>query len=275
MKYYLLLCLCVVINITKAQIQPHVRVKVNPPKSSGKFWLFVLAGQSNMAGRGEVEPADTIPHVHVLTLNKDGEWEIAKDPIHFDRAYAGVGPGFSFGKAIANADTSIYIGLIPCAVGGSSINAWRPSDGKNYQQAVERTRKAMQSGVLKGIVWHQGETDCTNKGVKGYDDKLIDLIAGFRKDFNDAKLPFVAGELPAFQMQQPDSKTHQLQNNPYVPQINALIHSLKGKVANYDVVTAQNTEHRGDHLHFNTASARLMGERYAALMKEMLLIKDK
>lgn len=272
MKYYLTLCLCLVISISKAQTRPHERVKANPPKFSGKFWLFLLAGQSNMAGRGEVEPADTIPRTHVLTLNKNGEWEVAKDPIHFDRAYAGVGPGFSFGKAMANTDTSIYIGLIPCAVGGSSISSWRPSDGKNYQQAVERTRKAMQNGILKGIVWHQGETDCTEKGVKGYDDKLLTLIAGFRKDFNNDELPFIAGELPAFQMQQPDS-AHQLRNNPYVQQINALIHSLKGKVVNYDYATAENTEHRGDHLHFNTASARLMGERYAALMKKYLQIK--
>jgi hypothetical protein len=56
--------------------------------SPNKFKLFLLAGQSNMAGRGEVTPADTIGNAHILRLNRDGEWEIAKDPIHFDKNVA-------------------------------------------------------------------------------------------------------------------------------------------------------------------------------------------
>ncbi|MBW4888986.1 sialate O-acetylesterase [Mucilaginibacter sp. HMF5004] len=271
MKYIALLSLIVCAQIASAQIKPNTRTVVSPPK---KLWLFLLAGQSNMAGRGAVEAADTIPNSHVLILNKDGKWEIAKDPIHFDRDYAGVGPGFTFGKAILVKDTSVYIGLIPCAVGGSAIKSWKPNSGKNYQVALDRTRAAMQSGELKGIIWDQGETDCTEKGVIDYAEKMTDLINGFRTDLGNAKLPFIAGELPAFQMQQPD-KAHQLVDNPYVQQINAVIHGLKGKITNYDYVTSEQTEHRGDHLHYNTVSARLMGERYAALMKKLLAISSK
>lgn len=277
-RYSLTVVACLALHCVMAQVHPQQRVKATPPNNPHKLWLFLLAGQSNMAGRGAVEPADTLPNVHVLTLNKDGEWEIAKDPIHFDRTYAGVGPGLTFGKRMAAmVDTDIYIGLIPCAVGGSSINTWLPATAsapaaKNYQQAIERCRKAMQSGELKGIIWAQGETDCTEKGVPGYDGKLMAVVNGFRTDLGNAQLPFINAELPAFQLQQRDA-SHQLRDNPYVLQINQLIKSLKGKANNYDYITSEGTDHRGDHLHYNTASARLMGERYAALMKKMLRLK--
>jgi hypothetical protein len=42
-----------------------------PPKE--RFHLFLLIGQSNMAGRGVVAATDTIPHARVLALNKAGE----------------------------------------------------------------------------------------------------------------------------------------------------------------------------------------------------------
>jgi hypothetical protein len=88
--------------------------------------LCLLIGQSNMAGRGTVEPEDLKVHPPVLTLNKDNEWVPAVDPIHFDKKQAGVGPGRSFGIAMAERDPTVRIGLIPCAVGGTSIRKWRP-----------------------------------------------------------------------------------------------------------------------------------------------------
>ena len=60
-----------------------------PPRE--KFHLFLLVGQSNMAGRGTLEKQDTTPHPRVLMLNKAGEWAPAVDPLHFDKPSAGVG----------------------------------------------------------------------------------------------------------------------------------------------------------------------------------------
>ena len=60
------------------------------PTSKDKFHLFLLFGQSNMAGRGVVEPEDTKPHPRVLMLSKDGKWVPAVDPMHFDKPSAGV-----------------------------------------------------------------------------------------------------------------------------------------------------------------------------------------
>ncbi|RZL47315.1 MAG: sialate O-acetylesterase [Pedobacter sp.] len=268
----LILCLICLFCLQQAfsQIKPIVRKTVKPPINKSKFYLFLLVGQSNMAGRGKVEPVDTLPNPKVLTLNSMGQWEVAKDPIHFDRSYAGVGPGLTFGKLMAEADTSIYIGLIPCAVGGSSINAWLPAvdtakTGKNYKVAILRTRTAIESGTLKGVIWHQGETDCTTKGIVNYQEKLNKVVNGFRTDLKNPTLTFIAGELPAFQTQQPD-KEKKMQFNPYVAQINTTLQNLKSILTNFDYVVATDTNHIGDYLHFNATSARIMGQRYANLM---------
>jgi hypothetical protein len=65
-----------------------------PPKE--KFHLILLVGQSNMGGRGTVEAQDKTPHPRVLMLNKANEWVPAIDPLHFDKAAAGVGLGKTF-----------------------------------------------------------------------------------------------------------------------------------------------------------------------------------
>ncbi|MDA1230820.1 MAG: hypothetical protein O2856_08600 [Planctomycetota bacterium] len=44
------------------------------PESPDKFHLFLLIGQSNMAGRGVVEDADKVVNPRVLMLNKKGQW---------------------------------------------------------------------------------------------------------------------------------------------------------------------------------------------------------
>jgi hypothetical protein len=189
--------------------QPRVRTVVAPPARQEKFQLYLLVGQSNMAGRGYVEAQDTVPNRHVLRLNPAGQWEIAKDPIHFDKPVAGVGLGLAFGRAMAAADTSSSIGLIPCAVGGSGIDAWAPgayfadTNTHPYDDALARARLAQQMGTLAGIIWHQGETDSSPEKSTTYGPKLAALIARFRADLQAPNVPFVAGQLPAFQFTKP------------------------------------------------------------------------
>ena len=49
-----------------------------PPKEN--LWIFLMAGQSNIAGRGKVEPPDTIPDHRILTVDSTGKWMYAKEP---------------------------------------------------------------------------------------------------------------------------------------------------------------------------------------------------
>lgn len=227
-----------------------------------------------MAGRGTVEAADTVPNRHVLRLNAAGQWEIAKDPVHFDKPVAGVGPGLMFGRALAATDTSLVIGLIPCAVGGSGIDAWQPgayfadTQTHPYDDALARARLAQQSGTLAGIIWHQGETDSSPEKSAAYEPKLRALIARLRADLHAPTLPFVAGQLPAFQFQKV-AADGQLTPNPGAERINEVLAALGKTVAHYACVPATGTTDRGDHLHFDAASARLMGQRYAEAMQRL------
>jgi hypothetical protein len=136
--------------------------------SKEQFRLFLLVGQSNMAGRGDVTPADRVPHPRVLMLSKDGVWVPAVDPMHFDKPVAGVGLGRSFAIALAEADPDVTIGLIPAAVGGSPIEAWvpgafyEPTASHPWDDALRRAGAALGDGTLDGIRWHQGESDATS-----------------------------------------------------------------------------------------------------------------
>ena len=72
--------------------------------------MFLLLGQANMAGRGEMVPGDkdTIDE-NLYLLDSNGEIELATNPLNRystikkEGAKQGIGPGHSFGKMIARA----------------------------------------------------------------------------------------------------------------------------------------------------------------------------
>jgi len=226
----------------------------------------MLAGQSNMAGRGTVEVADKTPHPRVWLLNKANQWVPATEPMHFDKpAVVGVGPGLAFGKVIAGQDTTVFIGLIPTAVGGSPIDAWQPGgyheQTKNYpyDEAVKRVQVAQQSGTLHGILWHQGESDTKPELIAGYESKFGQLIERFRQVFSSPNVPIVVGTLGDFYVAK----------NPGAVQINAILTGLPTKLSRVACVDASGLTDGGDATHFNAASARELGVRYANAMQKL------
>src|SRR5262249_24576757 len=91
-----------------------------PPRE--KLQLYLLMGQSNMAGRGELGTEDQTPHPRVLSFSLSNLWELAIEPVTRDRPSGlGVGPGLAFGKAMAERNPEATIGLVPCAVGGTPL----------------------------------------------------------------------------------------------------------------------------------------------------------
>lgn len=243
------------------------KAETAPPPAKG-LDLYLLIGQSNMAGRGKVDKESKQVHARVFMLDKEGQWVPATDPLHFDKPSAGVGPGFAFGKALAEAAPEARIGLIPCAVGGTSINAWSPGqqDGGTkaypYDDMLRRVEVALKAGVLKGIIWHQGETDrpATDWSLQQYAAKFTGLITRLRKDLDAPHVPFVAGELPEFD----DSVRKSTQR------FNELLHGLESTIACYACVSAQELTDGGDTLHLDTKSARIFGQRYAEAMLGLL-----
>lgn len=164
--------------------------------------VYLLIGQSNMAGRVTIETQSQITSDAILMLDKMNNWVLAKDPVHFDRTTAGVGPAISFAQTMLQVNKNSQIGLVPCAWGGSPIKVLQPGakyfENFPYDEAIARAKIAMQKGVLKGILWHQGETDNDSKKAEVYLEKLNNLVANLRRDLKAPNLPFVAGEIGYF-----------------------------------------------------------------------------
>ena len=222
--------------------------------------IYLLIGQSNMAGRAPIESddLDTLDNVFLYVGSDSIVWERAANPlnkyssIRKELTMQKLGPGYTFAKEIAYNYSDKQIGLVVNAKGGVSIDLWNP-DSEFYNEAVRRTNKALEFGVLKGIIWHQGESDATN--YKQYMPKLTELIQSLRKDFNLPHLPFVVGQLSG--------------DKAFREDFNKMILNLPEQVDYTGVVKSDSTR-TIDGTHFDSDSQHLIGRRYAIEMVRLL-----
>ncbi|MEO8416268.1 MAG: sialate O-acetylesterase [Ginsengibacter sp.] len=230
-------------------------------KIDSAFDLYLLIGQSNMAGRGPVtKKYQDEGNPNVLMLTKENTWVPAKNPVHFDKpGIVGVGPGLSFGIAMEKLRPSHKIGLIPCAIGGTSIDAWKPGGYDSatkthpYDDMLRHVKVALTSGVLTGVLWLQGESDSQPGKAAIYLPKLEELIQEIRSVAGNNELPFVAGELGRYRAE--------FQN------INKVLKDLPGSIPYTAVASSRGLEDKGDSIHFNSESQEKMGVRMATKMK--------
>jgi hypothetical protein len=239
------------------------------PSAKENFHIYLLMGQSNMAGRGDLrESASQGDNPRVLALNPDNQWVVAKDPLHpkVGRTEPGVGPGMSFALEMLKADPKITIGLIPCAVGGSSLRSW--VKGANYyEKAVSRAGIAAQAGVIKGVLWHQGESDTEDqKKAETYEARLTKMFADLRQDLGLPDLPIVVGQLGEFLT---------TEKYPYVETVRAAIKHIPAVVPHVGYADSAGLGHKGDKLHFNAEAQKEMGVRFAKAMQELQKLNRK
>ena len=227
---------------------------VPQPPANAEMQLFLLIGQSNMAGRGKIEPQDLVAHPRVWKLTKEDTWAPGVDPLHFDHPkICGVGLGTSFGKTVADARPDVHVGLIPCAVGGTSIDKWNRG-GPLYQEALRRAHVAMKRGKLAGILWHQGESDSGSPEKRAaYTDKLERLVRDLRTDLESPDAPFILGQLGHFR----EAKA------PGNDEMNAVLLEFPKTRPNTACVDATGLTDKGDGTHFDAKSLREFGKRYA------------
>jgi hypothetical protein len=236
------------------------------PADKSQFHLFLLVGQSNMAGRGKVADADRKPLPRVFMLTKSGEWKPAVAPLHFDKGSAGVGIGREFAKQISKTDPSIAIGLIPCAAGGSPISTWEPggyhgqTKSHPYDDTIRRAKLAMKSGVLKGILWHQGESDAKPKLADVYEKKLHAFIVRLRGELQAKSVPFIAGQMGQFK-ERPWSDDKK--------RVDQAHRDVSTNVKHAAFVTSDGLSHKGDEVHFDSESYRELGRRYATAFQKL------
>lgn len=237
-----------------------------------RLQLFLLIGQSNMAGRGVPEAPDQQSSSRIWMLNKDLNWVPARDPMHFDKPdIIGVGPGLAFARKLTEAYPAMNIGLIPCAVGGSGIDVWKPgayyepTKSYPYDDALRRAKKALEQGQLAGILWHQGEADSSPEKAAVYEARLTELVQRLRRELKSPNVPFVAGTLGDFFVNRtPAAKT-----------INETLLRATQHIPQAYCVSAAGLTDKGDSTHFDTPSARTLGQRYAEVFIRNRLVPVK
>jgi len=236
--------------------------------------LFILAGQSNMSGRGRAEPVEgsessTIRKRQLLALDANCVWNVAQGGVYTYENYpdhmmfinkekVGLGPGLRFAERVAEEiEGSSEIGLIPTAVGGSKIKQWHPDTGKLYKEAIRRTKEAQKRGSICALLWHQGESDSTETNCSEYAERLREVIAGFRRDLNAPDLLVLVGTLGSF------LELHFAKEMfGHWRVVNEQIRDLAMTDDRVYLVEAEDLASGGDNLHFSADSAQRLGERY-------------
>lgn len=183
--------------------------------------LWVLAGQSNMEGVGDLVDTE-MPNELVHNFDMADNWMVAEDPLHSlpgaaDRVHwrrnanreperlegqdlrdfirarkKGAGLGLPFAVEMVRR-TSVPIGLLSCAHGGTSMDQWDPAlkykEGDSlYGSMVRRFRAA--GGRVTGLLWYQGESDANPKAAPEFQQKFERFVARVREDFGHPGLPF-------------------------------------------------------------------------------------
>ena len=243
------------------------------PEGATQLDLFLLMGQSNMKGRGVMPEAPKRDPRIVMMHLKDDQWYLARHPLHLTgdaktfqgHDNAGVGPGLAFAEAIGGANPRAAIGLVPCAVGGSSIKLWQKG-AKLYDEALRRAKVALQTTApvkarIRGVIWLQGEANANPEELPQHAGRLRSMIESLRSDLALPELPFIACTIG-------EMKEEPLLTN--LKAMNEVQLALPKNVPHTACVDARDLKtHIGDAVHFDTAAQNEIGKRFATKFIEM------
>jgi hypothetical protein len=227
--------------------------------ASGKdtLLLYIMAGQSNMAGRAVIGPQDTNTNPRILVLDSVGSFVTAQEPLHHDvSARQGLDCGLSFAQnLLPQLPSNVRIGLLPCAVGSSSVEQWLGDSLLGnvhiYSSMMQSVRVAQQRGTLAGLLWFQGEANADDTSSRNYGKKLSLLVEKIRRDCGWPSLPVLSGKLPPFMHQ------------PYRDSVNYGIAKAAAQLPGFFLVQTDDLSCGPDSLHFDAQAQRLLGQRFA------------
>ena len=248
------------------------------------FHVYICFGQSNMEGNAQWESQD-VGNVDerfqmLATCNFTsprrtlGNWYKAECPIV--SPVGKLGPTDYFGRTMVANLPNHKIGVIAVAMGGSPIemfdkdkyqqkyqdnyNEWWAQIARNYYgenpygRIIEMAKKAQEVGVIKGILLHQG---CSNCGDPNWPNMVKKIYNDMLKDLNltAANVPLFVGEVE-YKGDAPQSggcESHNVQVDR-IPEV----------IPTGYVVSAKGLPGNGqDPWHFSAAGYRVLGKRYA------------
>lgn len=258
-------------------------------KQDPDYYIYLCLGQSNMEGNAKIEEIDrqnVDPRFKVLSCinskelsRKQGEWYTAVPPLC--RTFTGLTPADYFGRTMLEyLPQKCKIGIVNVAIGGCDIKAFMkdsiaqyvtvaPSwmkgmleayNNNPYQRLVDMAKIAQKSGVIKGILFHQGETNC---GQQDWPLKVKSVYEDLLKDLNlkAEDVPLIAGE------------TVNSDRGGVCASMNPIIDNLPQTIPTAHVVSSAGCTNAGDNLHFDAAGYREFGKRYAFTVLKLMNIK--
>ena len=267
MKRILLLCAWLTVGLL------HANAEVDE-----NFYVYLCFGQSNMEGQAQPETVDqTVDERFQMMacvdftnpVRKKGEWYAATPPLV--RQWTKIGMADYFGRTmVAALPQNVKVGVVDVAIGGVDIkgfmseevadylktaeqwmkNSFAEYDNDPYKRLVDMAKIAQQSGVIKGILLHQGET---NNGQDSWRDKVKTIYERLLTDLNlkAEDVPLFAGETVNADV----GGTCSLHNS--------VIARLPEKIPTAHVVPSNGCPCASDNIHFTVAGYRTMGKRYA------------
>lgn len=250
------------------------------------FHVYLGFGQSNMEGNAKDfsgQDQVALPRFQVMSAvncsnlsRTQGQWAPAKAPLV--RCYTGLSPLDYFGRTLVDSlPTTIKIGVVPVAVAGSKIEGfdlatyqsyysgeatWMKNivteyGGNPYARLVAMAKEAQKTGVIKGILLHQGES---NNGDAQWPTKVRKIYLSLLKDLSldSNKVPLLVGELVNAD-QGGATAGH-----------NSVIAKMPATVKTSYVISSKGCTDISDNLHFSAAGYRELGKRYAQTMLKIL-----
>lgn len=218
---------------------------------------FLLIGQSNMAGRGDVNEAIPVDNTHIKIL-RNGRWQKMFRPINPDRSFSGVSLAESFAESYAN-KYGVDVGLICCADGGTKLAQWQPGS-LLFDNAVYQARLAQRTSTIAGILWHQGEADCAQERYKTYAQRFTVIANALRDALKLWDVPLLVGGLGDYL---PDY-ANALGEHPCSTYhlVNEQLQLVAATLPRTGFVSAEGLTPKPDILHFNAKSLHEFGLRY-------------
>jgi len=232
--------------------------------STANIQSFLMLGQSNMAGRGDLGAVPDIVHPDILMLRDQG-WVPMREPINPDRPFAGVGLAASFAEEFVKTYGG-RVGLIPCADGGTCLDQWAVGGGL-YNQALRRARQAQQDSRIAGILWHQGENDSHSQAdADAYEAKFTRIMDSLTYELGIAEVPLVLGEIGEFAGQYQNGRCR------FFPLVNQALHRIAQSRPRCAIASAAGLTPREDLIHFDAPSCREFGRRYFAAYQRLRVV---
>jgi hypothetical protein len=263
-------CLLLCVALTLRADEPKAANAWQIPSEKENFHVFILMGQSNMSGFAMMLAEDRKPVPQVLKLPTKGKriWRPAAHPLHNRLKSDRFGLGLPFASEYLSKHPGVTVGLIPVAWGGAGIDRLKKGTA-TYSDAIKKAQHAMTQGTLKGVLWHQGESDTVGQAnADSYAEKLQQLIADLRLDLGAPQLPFIVGNLAEFYG---TGKDHRAPDRvKRIDQVRAALRALPEAVAHTGFVESTGCASPDHHMvHFDRKSYIVLGIRYAQVHVQM------